>query len=151
MFPTLPLFLSSFANMVITFSLCVNFTGEEVPIHLSMFFPSRRAQCGSVLCVLLNQHWSPAAPPAMHLQPRSSQWDQEQPCWAGAQVHTVKTLPPSCYGVGKQKTGFIYNLPQVETKRSDPLLLKISQATQEEKWYLVVIKGSELHNNFMLC
>lgn len=94
---------------------------------------------------------SPGAHPAVHLQPRSSWWNQEQPFWLGAQVYTIKTLPPSCYRAGKQNTGFIYNLPRVETKRSDPLLLKISQATQEEKWYLVVVKGSELHNNFMLC
>lgn len=45
----------------------------------------------------------------------------------------IKIPSPSHYRAGKQKIGFIYNLPQVETRRSDPLLLEIVQATQEEK------------------
>lgn len=45
------------------------FTGEEVPIHLSKFFTSRKAQRGSELCVQLHQPWSPSccAPAAQEL------------------------------------------------------------------------------------
>lgn len=61
--------------MGIPFPLCVNFTGEEAPIHLSVFFPSSHLGQLSV-----DQCSSPGAPPAVHTQPRGSCWDQEQPC-----------------------------------------------------------------------
>lgn len=81
------------------------FTGEEVLIHLSMFFPSGRAQHGSVLRVLLQHRWSPNAPPAVPLQPRSSQRDQEQPRCLGARVHTIKTLPHHVTEQGSKRQG----------------------------------------------
>lgn len=45
----------------------------------------------------------------------------------------IKIFPLSHHRAGKQTTGFIYNLPQVGTGRSDPLLLEVFPATQEEK------------------
>lgn len=85
MFPAL--YFSMFANIVITFPLCVSFTGEEVPIRLSMFLPSRKSQRGS-LCS------STGASPALHLQPRSSWRNQEQPPWAG-NTSSYNQTPPS--------------------------------------------------------
>lgn len=121
MFPAL--YFSMFANIVITFPLCVSFTGEEVYQCSSHLGNLSVDLCVAALELLLPCTCSPGAPG----ETRNSHPG------LGTRVHTTKPLPPSCYRAGKQKTGFIYNLPRVETKRSDPLLLEISQATQEEK------------------